>query len=327
MDRLTAQLRRAAPPPEPAHPGSLLAIADLQVEQLRDLLRSAWTFAGKRDRGEGLEPLLAGRLVGLFFLEPSTRTRASFAAATQALGGAWIDLSAADSSQKKGEALTDAVRTLEAIGLCAVALRAPWSGAAVAAARAARIPVLNAGDGAHEHPTQGLIDALTVAEAHGRCDDFDLRGLRVVYVGDLLRSRVVRSAARAMRMLGAQVTLCGPEALAPAALGEALGCPVERDLERALAGAHAVSALRLQRERSGAGEGFDEAEFIRRWQLTEERAALLDESGVVLHPGPMQRGVEIVDEVADGLRSRILRQAALGAAVRAAALARAVEHD
>lgn len=189
------------------------------------------------------------------------------------------------------------------------------------------IPVLNAGDGAHEHPTQGLIDALTVAEAHSRCDSFDLRGLRVVYVGDLVRSRVVRSSARALRRLGAQVTLCGPEELAPEALGQALDCPVERDLERALTGAHAVSALRLQREREGAAEGFDEVEFIQSWQLTEARAALLDESAVVLHPGPMQRGVEIVDEVADGPRSRILRQAQLGTAVRAAALAQAVKRS
>ncbi len=266
---------------------------------------------------------LAGRAVATVFFEDSTRTRVSFSLAAQRLGAATVDWSSRGSSVSKGETLMDTFWTIESMGFDAVVVRHQDSGAARLLAEHARCAVINAGDGSHQHPTQALADALTLGESFGRTD-WDFRGVRVAIVGDCVSSRVARSNAGLLTALGARVTLVGPPPMAPPELGEALGCPVLHDLDAALAEADAAMMLRIQLER-GAGallpEGFD---YHGAFGLTRERAERMKPGAVVMHPGPMNRGVEIEGVVADGPRSVILRQVAAGVRVRAAVLEEAV---
>lgn len=279
---------------------------------------------------------LAGRTVATLFFEDSTRTKTSFTLAARRCSGETVDLSAGSSSVNKGETLIDTARTIEAMGVSAMVVRARQSGAASMIASAVSCPVLNAGDGRHEHPTQGLLDAYTVAAAHGRLADFDLKGLTVAIVGDVASSRVARSGIAGLTTLGATVVCIGPPALAPRSL-ESLGCAVSHDLDAVLPSADAVMMLRIQFERHGedpkAGEGkapksaaiASIREYRELYGMTEARASRIKTNAVVLHPGPMNRGLEIDAAVADGPRSRVLAQVAAGVAVRMAALSLILE--
>lgn len=294
--------------------GSLLGLQDAHVSRIRDLL------AGARDASAMRADELAGRTVANLFFEDSTRTRLSFTMAAHRLGAHVIDLAGKVSSVSKGESIADTARTIEAMGADALVVRTGEAGAARLVSEAVRIPVINAGDGRHEHPTQALIDALTLARATGREGSFDFSGLRVVIVGDIVASRVARSNVACLTGLGAAVTCCGPESMAPETL-ERLGCAVSHDLDRAIEGATAVMLLRIQFERYGAGSPIaSQREYRARFGMTRERAERLGENAWVMHPGPINRGLEIDGEVADGARSLILKQVASGPPVRMAVL-------
>ena len=296
----------------------LLGLQGMEAPGLRAILAPAGRLAENR---KAFGQPLAGRTVANLFFEDSTRTRVSFTIAAQALGMHVVQFGEQGSSVSKGESLIDTARTIEALGVEALVVRHASAGAAKLVADHVGVPVINAGDGAHEHPTQGLLDILTLAEAHGRVGDFDLSGLQVAIVGDVAHSRVARSAIAGMTTLGAQVVCAGPASLCPDGM-TALGCGVERDLDAVIGSVDAVMALRMQFERgAGFGEGVDSArEYARRYGLTAERAGRMKAGAVVMHPGPMNRGLEIESVVADGPSSVVLRQVALGVPVRMAAL-------
>jgi aspartate carbamoyltransferase catalytic subunit len=254
----------------------------------------------------------------LFFAEVSTRTRVSFELAAKALSADVVNIAASGSSVEKGESLLDSVRTLQALGGDVIVLRHASSGAPYVVAQHVRAAVINAGDGWHAHPTQALLDLYTLRARLGT-----LSNKRVAIVGDVLHSRVARSNIHALRALGATVVLSGPPTLLPAAwrCGETpSGVRVETDLDRALDGADAVMALRLQRERMTAGLLPSLREYSRVWGLTAERLASAKPDAPVLHPGPMNEGVEIDPAVAHGPRSAIEEQVTNGVAVRMALL-------
>lgn len=295
----------------------LLGTHNADAESLRALLDQA--------ADEAFEPdALSGRAVANLFFEDSTRTRVSFSLAAQRLGARVVDWTSAGSSVSKGESLLDTFWTIESMGFDAVVVRHPESGSAKLLADNAHCAVINAGDGSHQHPTQALADALALGEALDRDRGWDFTGLRVAIVGDCVSSRVARSNVASLSALGAEVVLVGPEAMAPAELGEALGCAVSHDLDAVLSDIDAAMMLRIQLER-GAGsllpEGFD---YAGRFGLTRERAARMKPDAVVMHPGPMNRGVEIDGSVADGERSLVLRQVECGVRVRMAVLQSAI---
>jgi aspartate carbamoyltransferase catalytic subunit len=250
------------------------------------------------------------------FFEDSTRTRVSFELAERRLGMTVASFGAAGSSASKGETLLDTVRTVAAMGIDVLVVRHRASGSAELLAREAPVVVINAGDGAHEHPTQGLLDLLTLTDAWAG----DIAGRRVAIVGDIAHSRVARSAIAGLTTLGATVTVAGPPTLMPRGV-ETLGCHVASDAGEAIEGADAVMALRLQCERMEQGLLPSLGEYARDWGITAQRLARARPHAVVLHPGPMNREVEIASDVADGSRSVILRQVENGVAVRAAVLA------
>ncbi len=259
-------------------------------------------------------PPLRGRTVILFFAEVSTRTRVSFELAAKALSADVVNITASGSSVEKGESLLDTIRTLEALGGDVVVMRHTSSGAPYFVAQRTSAAIINAGDGAHAHPTQGLLDAYTLRGALG-----DLAGKRVVIVGDVLHSRVARSDIHCLVPLGAAVTLSGPPTLVPAAwrCGQLpRGVTFEADLGHALDGADAVIALRLQRELQESGLLPSLREYARVWGLSEARVARMRPGAPVMHPGPMNEGVEIDASVAHGARSLIARQVTNGVAVR-----------
>ena len=263
-------------------------------------------------------PPLRGRTVILFFAEASTRTRVSFELAAKALSADVTNITSSGSSVEKGESLYDTVRTLEALGGDVVVMRHASSGAPYFVAERTDAAVINAGDGWHAHPTQGLLDAYTLRDALG-----DLDGKRIVVVGDVLHSRVARSDINTLTPLGARVTLSGPPTLIPVAwrCGQLpAGVTYESDLDRALDGADAVIALRLQRERQESGLLPSLREYSRVWGLTIDRVALMRPGAPVMHPGPMNEGVEIDAAVAHGTRSLIEKQVTNGVAVRMALL-------
>lgn len=310
-------------------PRCLLQLAGMPAERLRGLLRDA----AARLSDPAPETRLQARTVANLFFEDSTRTRLSFTIAARAEGAEAVDLTAAGSSVSKGESVADTARNVEAMGVAALVVRHRSSGAAHLVARAVRCAVLNAGDGRHEHPTQGLLDALTIAEAFDRVDSLDLSGLRVAIVGDIASSRVARSDVAILRALGASVVCVGPPQLAPEGLA-CLGCEVSHDLDAQLEGADAIQMLRIQFERHAdarIGEGSPSSaaipslrDYREDYALTAQRAARMKPGAIVMHPGPINRGVELSADVADGPRSRILRQVTIGVAVRRAALAACV---
>lgn len=284
----------------------LLSIDSLTDEQIGILLDAADLFAKQRIGSSKL----AGRVVFNAFYENSTRTAMSFAAAAARLGAQPLSLSVEHSSEKKGETLEDTALTLDAMRPDALVMRHRESGAVARVAELVRCPVINAGDGTNEHPTQALLDALTLRQHFGRIED-----LTVAICGDIRHSRVARSNARLLQRLGATVRLAGPGSLLPDDLAGS------GDIDHAIAGADAVMMLRIQRERLDEDLGDAPGEFLLRYGLTAERLTLAAPHAVVMHPGPMNRGVEIADEVADlPGRSLILRQVENGVAVRMACL-------
>ena len=296
----------------------LLTLDGLPRATLEALLDRAQLWQDEAAGGIALRGVLAGRAVCTLFFEPSTRTRSSFQLAAQRLGADVLNFDASTSSTSKGETAFDTLRTLEAMGVHGFVVRHREDGAVAALAEAA-VPgtaLVNAGDGRSAHPTQGLLDMLTLRQAKGA----DFAKLRVLVVGDVRHSRVARSDLHALRTLGAgEIRVCGPASLLPddATLD---GCVVGDDLDAALDGVDAVMMLRLQRERMVDGLVASLEDYHRDYGLTVERLRRAAPGAVVLHPGPMNRGVEIDDAVADGPQSLVLHQVANGVAVRMAVL-------
>lgn len=299
----------------PALGKDLLGLERLSADQILGILDLAARFREISDRPIKKLPVLRGKTIVNLFFEPSTRTRISFEFAEKRLGADTVNIGASRSSVSKGETLVDTARNLEAMRIDMVVVR-HWS-AGAAAFLADRIPsnVVNAGDGAHEHPTQGLLDLLTLRERFGRLD-----GLRVCVVGDILHSRVARSNIYGLLNTGAKVAVCGPRTLVPAGIEE-LGCRVFARVEEAMEWADALNVLRLQLERMRGGFVPSLREYNRVFGVTRRRLARAPRGLAVLHPGPMNRGVEIDSDVADGPHSVILRQVTNGVAVRMAVLA------
>jgi aspartate carbamoyltransferase catalytic subunit len=287
----------------------------LQLEGMpKEQIEAFFSRAAEHEQGGAQKRPLSGKLVANLFFEPSTRTRSSFEAAAKALGADVLNWTVAGSSASKGETLLDTVRNIAALGPFAIVIRHQASGAAAFASQAVGCAVINAGDGRHEHPSQGLLDTYTLWK---RWRHFT--GRKVLIVGDVLHSRVARSDLHALKALGAHVTFCGPRSLVSSAWS-ALGVQVESDLDRALEGAHAVMVLRVQRERMADAYFASERDYHARWGLTAARAERLPADAVVMHPGPVNRGVEIAPEVADGPRSVILEQVKNGVFIRMAIL-------
>ncbi|MDD2443792.1 MAG: aspartate carbamoyltransferase catalytic subunit [Desulfotomaculaceae bacterium] len=259
-------------------------------------------------------PILRGRTVVTVFYETSTRTRTSFELAAKYLSADAVNIAAATSSVKKGESLKDTARTIEAMGADVVALRHPMAGAAELLGGCLGARVINAGDGAHEHPTQALLDLFTVREKKGR-----IEGLKVAIIGDILYSRVARSDIWGYTKMGAEVRLAGPATLMPPGM-EKFGVKVCSCLEEALDGADVINVLRIQLERQQHGLFPNLQEYSRLFGIDRERLRLAAPGALVMHPGPMNRGVEISAEVADGLQSVINEQVTNGVAVRMALL-------
>jgi aspartate carbamoyltransferase catalytic subunit len=299
----------------------LISAADLSRDDALLILDTATELASLADRPIKKLPTLRGRTVVNLFYEDSTRTRISFEAAAKRLSADVINFSAKGSSVAKGESLKDTALTLEAMGADAVVIRHGASGAAHRLAGWVRGSVLNAGDGTHEHPTQALLDAFTIrrrlrgAEARGT----GLDGLRVTIVGDVLHSRVARSNVLLLSTLGAEVTLAAPPTLLPLAVGS-WPCAVSYDLDSELPKSDVVMMLRVQQERMTAAYFPSVREYSRRYGLDAARMARLPGHAIVMHPGPMNRGVEIAAEVADSVRSTIVEQVANGVTTRMAVL-------
>ena len=315
--------------PSPPHPGSLLSVTHLTLQDVHHILALAADLEA--------EPVLprAQRLlkrrVALLFYESSTRTRTSFELAAKSLGADTVLVSALSSSIEKGESLKDTGITLRALGAECIILRHPSSGAPYLLAQATQLPILNAGDGIHEHPSQALLDLRTIlthrlgAKQAQSATAQTLAGLTITIVGDIFHSRVARSNALLLPRLGARVVLCGPEPLLPesaAAIGPNI--VIDRNLDRALAQSDVVMMLRIQKERL-SGLRLDLEDYITRYQLDAARLAAHAPKALVLHPGPMIRGLELTSEVADGPQSAVAEQVHHGLAIRMALLARALE--
>jgi aspartate carbamoyltransferase catalytic subunit len=292
----------------------LLGIADLSPEEIVLLLDTADAMKEVGTRTIKKVPALRGRTVVNLFFEPSTRTRTSFEVAEKRLSADTLNIAIAQSSVVKGETLADTVHNLEAMSPDMIVMRHASSGAAEFLSRICRSRIINAGDGMHEHPTQALLDAYTIRERKGR-----IAGLKVAILGDLLHSRVLRSNLLLLTKLGAEVWLCGPPTLIPPGL-ERLGAHVTTSVADAVRDADVVMMLRIQLERMQGNFFPSLREYFEVFGMTPERVALAKEDAIIMHPGPMNRGVEIASEVADGPRSVILDQVSNGVAVRMAVL-------
>jgi aspartate carbamoyltransferase catalytic subunit len=314
MSKASLAARR---PPRLKH---LIAAADLSESDIRYLLDAARKLAPRVQRGESV-PLLQGRTMVTLFFESSTRTRNSFDLAARRLGGAALGVAVANSSVAKGETLIDTARNIVAMRADCLVVRHSSAGSPDFLARSQPVPVINAGDGFREHPTQGLLDAFTIEEKLGSA-----KGKRVVILGDIAHSRVARSNIHVLKKLGASVAVCGPPTLLPPR-PEALGVDYAYRPEELLGDADVVMALRIQLERQNRMQIPSLAEYSRVWGLNRERARLLKPAAIILHPGPINRGVEIDTEVADGSRSVILDQVFNGVLVRMAALAAVVNPE
>ena len=298
----------------------LLSTADLTRDDAILILDTAAELAQIADRPVKKLPTLRGRTVVNLFFEDSTRTRISFEAAAKRLSADVINFSAKGSSVSKGESLKDTALTLQAMGADAVVIRHGASGAPHRLANSGWIEstVINAGDGTHEHPTQALLDAYTLRQ-HLRTGSGDLSGVNVTIVGDVLHSRVARSNVLLLHTLGANVTLCAPPTLLPVGV-ERWPCTVSYDLDSAIRDADAVMMLRVQLERMNAAFFPSSNEYSRRYGLDAARMATLQQHAIVMHPGPMNRGMEIAADVADSNRSVIVEQVTNGVSVRMAVM-------
>jgi aspartate carbamoyltransferase catalytic subunit len=322
------QLHSPAVPPSPFphHPGSLLSVLDLTLEQVSRILSRATEL-------ESMDPLARDRIlfkrrIALLFYESSTRTRTSFELAAKALGADTTLVSSLSSSIEKGETLKDTGLTLRALGAEAIILRHNSSGAPWLLEEFTLLPVLNAGDGMHEHPTQALLDLRTILQ-HARpgveaLAPDTLAGLTLTIVGDILHSRVARSNMLLLPRLGARVVLCGPPQLLPELAATAgPGITIERNFDTALRQSQIVMMLRIQAERL-AGQQLDLDEYKTGYQLTGQRLAALAPTALVMHPGPIIRGLELTAGVADGPQSAILQQVHNGVGLRMAVVERAL---
>ena len=297
----------------------LLALEELTAEDIRYLLRTAHGFSDVSTRSVKKVPALRGKVVVNLFFEDSTRTRSSFALAASRLSADVLEFTAKGSSVSKGETLRDTARNIEAMGVDVIVVRHHQSGAAHLLSQVVQCSVINAGDGQHEHPTQGLLDAYTIARRLGRLDALDFTGLTVAIVGDIAHSRVARSNVHLLRKLGAHVVLVAPPTLLPRGFAE-LGCELSHDLDAVLGRAHVINMLRVQFERM-QGQAFPSVrEYAALFGLSDQRLRRARRDVLVMHPGPMNRGIEIDSAVADGPNSAILEQVTHGLAVRMAAL-------
>src|SRR5580700_4971219 len=291
--------------------GSLLGIEHLGAPEILGLLKLARRMNPLKAR-----PLLRGKRIVLLFYEASTRTRTSFEFAAKSLGAMTTLVQSSGSSIEKGESILDTGYTLRAIGADCIVMRHPSAGAPHLMARHLDIPVINAGDGMHEHPSQALLDAVTILK-HKK----SFKGLQVAIIGDVLHSRVARSACHLLTKFGVKVTLCGPAEFVPeVAATIAPGLRITRHIEDALRGADVVMLLRVQTERL-AGQKIGLQDYIARYQMTAARVKLAKRDAIVMHPGPIIRGLELTEEVADGPQSKIIDEVHNGVPTRMAILA------
>lgn len=292
----------------------LLGIEQLSVDEIRHVLETADSFKEVSTRSIKKVPALRGRVVVNTFFEDSTRTRTSFALAAQRLSADVIDFSEKTSSVNKGETLIDTARNIEAMGVDILVVRHPAAGAAEVLSQHVKCSVVNAGDGAHEHPTQGLLDLYTIRERFGR-----VAGLKVAIVGDISNSRVARSNIWGLTKLGAEVVLVGPPTLLPRSF-EKLGVKVVHDFDSVVGSVDVINMLRVQFERIKSSQFPSVREFTRFFGLTADRFSHCKKDVFVMHPGPMNRGIEISSGIADGPQSGVLKQVENGLAVRMAVL-------
>ena len=295
----------------------LLGIRELDAAEITHLLDTAETFRDISQREIKKVPALRGRTVINLFFEPSTRTRTSFEIAAKRLSADAVNISVSTSSVSKGETLLDTARNLEAMSPDCIVVRHSMAGAPQQLARMGNSPIVNAGDGSHEHPTQALLDALTIRGRKG-----NIQNLKVAIIGDVLHSRVARSNVHLLTKLGASVSVAGPGTLVPTEFAELVdqGLRVEKGIQDAIDGADVVMILRIQRERQDAAFFPSMREYAVHYGLQAKHLKLAAEDAIVMHPGPMNRGVEISSEIADGSRSLILDQVTNGVAVRMAVL-------
>ncbi len=292
----------------------LVGLEELSKGELELILTTAESFKEVSSREIKKVPALRGKTVVNLFYEPSTRTRVSFEVAAKRLSADVINIATETSSVKKGETLFDTGRNIEALKADIIVIRHNCSGAAAMLARHVNISVVNAGDGWHEHPTQALLDIFTLKEKLGR-----IEGLNVSIVGDISHSRVARSNIWGLTKLGAKVTVCAPKMLIPEGI-EKMGAAVADDIEDALKNADAVNVLRMQFERDEQAAFPEQLEYYKNFGITQERLAKAKKNIIVMHPGPVNRGIEISSEVTDGANSVILEQVTNGIAVRMAVL-------
>ena len=291
----------------------VLGLENFSAEEIRLVLSTAREMKNIVGRDIKKVPALRGKAIVTLFYEPSTRTRTSFELAGKYLGADVVNITASASSIVKGESLRDTLYTIEAMGVDAIVMRHKAEGAAAYAAKAVSPVIINAGDGAHAHPSQGLLNLYTIEEKKGK-----LAGLKVAILGDVLHSRVARSDIQGMRKMGMDVHIAGPRTLLPRFLREEEGVTIHDRVEDALEGADVVEVLRIQLERMKGGLFPSTREYARIYGLSEERLALAKEDALVLHPGPMNKGWEISESVAYGVQSRIQEEVKNGVAVRMA---------
>ncbi len=292
----------------------LLGIKEISVEDITLILETAAGFKDVLGRDIKKVPTLRGKTAVNLFFEPSTRTRTSFELAAKRLSTDVINFSVPTSSVVKGESLIDTALTVQALGADFIILRHPSAGVPHLLARKLRASVINAGDGANEHPTQALLDAFTIQEKKG-----GIEGLDIAIVGDIMHSRVAKSNIYSLTKLGAKIRLIGPPTLIPREM-EKIGVGVFHSIEEGLKDVDVVMMLRIQMERQGKGFFPSTEEYSKNWGLTPERLSLAKDDAIVMHPGPMNRGIEIASEIADGPQSVILEQVTNGLAVRMAVM-------
>ncbi|MBI3598175.1 MAG: aspartate carbamoyltransferase catalytic subunit [Nitrospirae bacterium] len=292
----------------------LLALSDLEKEEIELILATATSFKEVLSRDIKKVPTLRGKMVVNLFFEPSTRTRTSFELAAKRLSADLINISSVSSSLTKGESLLDTAKNIEAMQADIIILRHASSGAPALIARHLKSAIINAGDGTHEHPSQGLLDLFTIQEKKGA-----IAGLKVVIVGDILHSRVARSDIYGLKKMGAEVEIVGPPTMIPSC-SDQWKVTTNYNLDKAVVGADVIILLRLQLERQGKGFFPTLREYARLYGLNPIRLAKADSEVLVMHPGPINRGVEITSDVADGLSSVILDQVTNGVAIRMAIL-------
>lgn len=296
------------------HNRHLLGLTNVPAEDIQLILENAFTFREVLDRPIKKVPTLQGKTVVNLFFEPSTRTRISFELAQKRLSADTVNFSASASSLKKGESFKDTAQNIEAMKVDCIIMRHPVPGAPVHLTKHVDSIVINAGDGAHEHPTQALLDMMSLQERFGK-----IEGLKIAIVGDISHSRVAGSNIPGLLKMGAEVTLCGPPTVMPWGVKE-LGVTVNHNLDEVLKWADAVNVLRIQRERMGANYFPSVREYRHLFGITQERIDRLKRQLIIMHPGPVNRGVEIDSDVADSDNAIILDQVLNGVAVRMAVL-------